>query len=64
MTDQDRLIEAVARAICTERCAFYGDPPCHALPDFKGCESDERCDHMAAAAVRAIQDITPEGKGE
>jgi hypothetical protein len=26
-------VETIARAICREKCAFYGEPPCHTLAD-------------------------------
>lgn len=67
-------IERVARAICQERCAFYGEPPC-----WRGHEewwatgedcsafgridtelaSDVGCRAMAKAAILAMGDATP-----
>lgn len=51
-------IERVARAICQERCAFYGEPPCYKLDEWKpGDDCDEPgCRAMAMAAVAAMQD--------
>jgi len=29
----ENLVERVARAICAEKCAFMGEPPCHTVMD-------------------------------
>lgn len=31
MTDREALRARVARALCQEKCAFYGEPPCWGL---------------------------------
>jgi hypothetical protein len=56
MTEQDKI----ARAICREKCAFYGDPPCFLLEDDDGSAAEwpnPYCDepgcHALAAAVVA-----------
>ena len=49
-------VEAVARAICAERCAFYGEPPCWSVEPDKFAEKDcdePGCRAMAQAAVSA-----------
>jgi hypothetical protein len=58
--EQQNLIEAVARAICREKCAFMGEPPCFVVMD--GTEfpfppetcSEPGCMAEAAAAIAAI----------
>ena len=35
--DADKLVH-IARLICSERCAEYGDPPCHSKVHFDGLE--------------------------
>ena len=52
-------IERVARAICQERCAFYGEPPCWRIaPDeWEKQDCDEPgCRAMAMAAIAALED--------
>ena len=50
-------VEAVARAICREACAFYGDPPCWRIaPDEwpnHGCD-EPGCYALAQAAVASL----------
>jgi hypothetical protein len=54
------LSDRIARAICRETCAAYGDPPCFELEDHKGrkvewpyaCERD--CQALAAAVVAEL----------
>ena len=46
MTSPDEEIDRVARAICRERCAVYGDPPCEAP-----CHDDEDCRALALTAI-------------
>lgn len=58
------LVEKVAAAICAERCAYYGDPPCWriareewALRDCDDAENgsqDVGCRALARAAVAAM----------
>ena len=56
-------LEPVARAICAERCAVYGEPPCHTLDDWDGTDCDHieggahdvGCRTLAAAALAAMK---------
>jgi hypothetical protein len=52
------LRKRVARAICVERCAAAGDPPCHTLDGYDGTDCDDgagaSCGHLADAALAAI----------
>jgi hypothetical protein len=54
-------IDRVARAICREKCAFYGEPPCFSLEDDDGnpvpwpnthCD-EPGCGALALAALLA-----------
>lgn len=48
-------MDKVARAICRERCAVYGEPPCWQLDDFDGCcHDDADCETLAAIAREEI----------
>ncbi len=55
-------VEAVARAICQERCAFYGDPACHRMDEWQdgmdcdgdGGGHDVGCRALAVAALAAV----------
>ncbi len=57
-------LELVARAICQERCAFYGDPPCwriaaeeYAISDCNDPENgshDVGCRTLAGVAIAAL----------
>ena len=51
----DRL-DTIRRAICREKCAFKGEPPCHALPgEWPNPNCDEPgCDAEAAAVEAAL----------
>ena len=61
MSDRAALVEKVARAICAEKCAFRGEPPCYRIMDpspFKWppetcCEPG--CMAEATAAIRALR---------
>lgn len=55
MTDAANL-DAVARAICRERCAVYGEPPCHTVDGYDGtdCADDAPCRVLAQAALDVI----------
>ena len=55
-------VERVARAICAERCAFYGEPPCYVIdPDFVEQEwqpencNEPGCKALAMAALAAME---------
>jgi hypothetical protein len=56
MVVMETQLEAVTRAICAERCAFYGEPPCWQVAPEKfaltDCD-DVGCRAMANAAIRA-----------
>jgi hypothetical protein len=49
-------IDRIARAICQEQCAFYGEPPCHdhGWPN-EGCD-EPGCIALARAAAEVIGD--------
>lgn len=52
----DDLLARAARAICAERCAFYGEPPCWKVGDGLSPDCDEPgCEALAAAAIRALK---------
>lgn len=50
----DAQIDRMARAICREQCAFYGEPPCHETGDWpnEGC-NEPGCIALARATVQA-----------
>jgi hypothetical protein len=51
----DAQIEAIARAICREQCAFFGEPPCHETGDWPHVLCDEPgCMALARAAAEAL----------
>ena len=60
MTDPDR----VARAICREQCAFYGEPPCWlGNREWPNPNCDEPgCNALAAAALAATAEHEEKGK--
>ena len=46
----------VARAICRERCAVYGDPPCDEHAFSEGwCQFTGECNDLARAAIEAME---------
>ena len=56
------VVDAMARGICRDRCAFMGEPACWQLDDAdggpypfpaEGC-GDVNCVDMARAAIRAV----------
>jgi hypothetical protein len=51
-------VETIARAICREKCAFYGEPPCRTLDDWRdGDDCDEPgCRALANAAMIAARE--------
>lgn len=54
MSDPE-TIARVARAICAEKCAFYGEPPCWEVGEGLSPDCDEPgCEALAMAAVAAI----------
>ena len=65
MTEPTRITR-IARAICAERCAEYGEPPCWQVVDdggvFPDCGDGEWCScEQLAAAVEA--ELTREVEG-
>jgi len=55
MTEDDRIDKA-ARAICAEKCAFMGEPPCWQIGDGLSPDCDEPgCLALAEAAVAAAR---------
>lgn len=45
-------IDGMARAICAEKCAFYGEPPCYRIGDWPNEHCDEPgCPSLAAAVA-------------
>ena len=56
----DAQVEAVAKAICREQCAFYGEAPCWQTGDWPNAGCDEPgCIALAKAAISAAKDDTP-----
>ena len=55
MGDDQKLYFTVAKALCRERCAVYGEPPCSEMGvhDFE-CEDDTTCATLASAVVDAL----------
>jgi hypothetical protein len=60
MTDLDHKTDRVARAICAETCAVYGEPPCHSV---EGEWPNPNCDEPGCVALAevAIQEIENDG---
>ena len=57
-SDSADKLDAVARAICQERCAFYGEPPCWevAPEDWPNpCCDDPGCHALAQVAAEALR---------
>lgn len=61
-------LDAVARVVCAERCASYGDPPCWSLPDVTWdsgkCDNIHDCDcaSIAKAVSRTVRPLpSPNG---
>ena len=54
---RDELVERMARAVCKERCAYFGDPPCWSVvakwrPNI--CIGGH-CDDIATAALTELE---------
>lgn len=51
----DPRIDTMARAICQENCAFYGEPPCWHDGEwpYDGCDSPG-CIALATASLAAL----------
>ena len=75
MTDAERkaaLVEKVERALCQEKCAFYGEPPCWGLDPAEyviepwnpnGCD-EPGCGALAHAALTvALEEAARLAKG-
>ena len=66
-------VDAMARAICAEQCAFMGEPPCWRLTDDEtgeplpwppeGCD-EPGCMALAEAAAAAIRAMPEPGEVE
>ena len=57
MSDPE-TIARVARAICAEKCAYYGDQPCWKVGDGLSPDCDEPgCEALARAAEVALKDV-------
>lgn len=61
MSEKDETVEAVARAICAEKCAYMGEPACWSFTeesfppatcDEPGCMSEARA-ALSSAPLRA-----------
>lgn len=54
----EELVKTVTKAICTEKCAFRGEPACHTFDgDFppEGCQ-EPGCEFEARAAIQAMME--------
>jgi hypothetical protein len=60
MSDAEKQIDRMARAICRESCAFYGEPPCwmDGFWPHPGCD-EPGCIALAKAAY-SVDRRTPE----
>lgn len=50
-------LKRCARRICTERCAVHGEPACHEVADNPECQSDARCEDLAAVVLDELKNI-------
>jgi hypothetical protein len=59
------IVERMHRAICREKCAYYGDPPCFDMTDDQGealpwpnsaCD-EPGCHALAVAAAAAVRTL-------
>jgi hypothetical protein len=49
------VTDRVAKSICAEQCAVYGEPPCYTMGEWPNAQCNEPgCMALAAAAVPAI----------
>lgn len=55
---QDDLVERVAKAICQERCAHYGEPACWKLEPKIWPNPDCDCGGVTIAAIAAMREPT------
>lgn len=61
LTD-DQTIDLVARAICAEQCAVYGEPPCHEF-GWPNPNCDEPgCIALAMAALAGLSALKEQGE--
>lgn len=52
----DMLTDRIARAICAEKCAFRGDPPCYTVfSDERPTCGEPSCMDLARAAVASFR---------
>lgn len=54
---EEQTVDVVARAICAEQCAMFGEPPCHAhgWPN-PNCD-EPGCIALAMAACAALKEM-------
>lgn len=67
MTEAEReaLVDKTTRAICQERCAFMGEPPCWDMHDWPNEECDEPgCNALARAALAVAEPVVREDERE
>jgi hypothetical protein len=58
MTDAQGNITAVAKAICAEQCAVFGEPPCHQIGPWPNENCNEPgCVALATAALASIAEL-------
>lgn len=58
MDETNPAIDCIARAICAEKCAFMGEPPCWQIGDGLSPDCDEPgCHALACAAFAALPEI-------
>jgi hypothetical protein len=56
MTPKPDQIDTVAREICAEQCAEYGEPPCHKTGPWPNEQCNEPgCMALAQAAIAAME---------
>jgi len=62
----EELVKTVTKAICTEKCAFRGEPACHTFDgDFppEGCQ-EPGCEFEARAAIQAMMEAGWKSPGQ
>lgn len=56
----DNIVQKIARAICREQCAFFGDPPCYETGDWPNPNCDEPgCIALAESVKAEIEETLP-----
>lgn len=56
MTDKPLEQDDIARAICREQCAFFGEPPCFEVAEWpnKSC-NEPGCQALAYAVIHKVK---------